>query len=82
VQIAQPADHEDWFNVMVVHQNRNAHTKDECLHESYLPEAMNLIFWGHEHECRVKPEHNPEKGFYVTQPGKMFGKKDVYNNSR
>jgi double-strand break repair protein MRE11 len=59
----------EWFNIMVVHQNRSAHTKDECLQENYLPDWMDLIFWGHEHECRIKPEFNDNKNFYVTQPG-------------
>lgn len=69
VHVLQPEDADPWFNVMVVHQNRNAHTKDECLQENYLPESMHLIFWGHEHECRLKPEFNETKNFYVTQPG-------------
>jgi len=65
----QPVDSQSWFNMMVVHQNRSAHTKDECLREDFLPQSMNLIFWGHEHECRLEPEFNDDKNFYVTQPG-------------
>ncbi|XP_065343717.1 double-strand break repair protein MRE11 [Cloeon dipterum] len=69
VNIMQPEEPDSWFNIMVLHQNRSAHTKDECLHESYLPESMNLVFWGHEHECRIEPEFNATRNFYVTQPG-------------
>lgn len=72
VELLQPENANEWFNVMVVHQNRSAHTKDECLQESYLPASMHLIFWGHEHECRIKPEFNDVKNFYVTQPGKIY----------
>jgi double-strand break repair protein MRE11 len=71
VELLQLDDAKEWFNIMVVHQNRNLHTKDECLQESYLPSSMNLIFWGHEHECRIDPEFNNTKNFYVTQPGNI-----------
>lgn len=30
---------------------------------------MNLVIWGHEHECVIQPRLNPEMGFYVMQPG-------------
>ncbi|XP_059480631.1 double-strand break repair protein MRE11 [Neocloeon triangulifer] len=69
VHIMQPEDPETWYNVMVVHQNRACHNKDECLHENLLPESMDLIFWGHEHECKLEPEYNNNRNFYVTQPG-------------
>ncbi len=30
---------------------------------------MNLIVWGHEHECIINPRFNPEMSFHVMQPG-------------
>jgi double-strand break repair protein MRE11 len=30
---------------------------------------MDLVVWGHEHECLIDPRYNPEMGFYVMQPG-------------
>lgn len=30
---------------------------------------MDLIIWGHEHECLIHPRKNPETGFQVIQPG-------------
>lgn len=30
---------------------------------------MDLVIWGHEHDCRIIPEENPNKKFFVTQPG-------------
>ena len=30
---------------------------------------MDLVVWGHEHECLIEPRLNPEKGFHVMQPG-------------
>jgi double-strand break repair protein MRE11 len=30
---------------------------------------MDLVVWGHEHECEIDPKKNPETGFHVMQPG-------------
>jgi len=30
---------------------------------------MDLIVWGHEHECLIDPTYNPEMTFHVMQPG-------------
>ena len=34
-----------------------------------LPDWMDLVVWGHEHECLIDPRLNPETGFHVMQPG-------------
>jgi len=34
-----------------------------------LPDFIDLVIWGHEHECRIRPEYNELQKFYVTQPG-------------
>lgn len=39
------------------------------LPESFLPDFLDLIVWGHEHECRIQPEFNSEQSFFVMQPG-------------
>ncbi|RWA11569.1 hypothetical protein EKO27_g3542 [Xylaria grammica] len=59
----------DWFNLLAVHQNHHAHTATSYLPENMLPEWLDLVVWGHEHECLVDPRHNPETGFHVMQPG-------------
>lgn len=59
----------DWFNLLAVHQNHHAHTATSYLPENVLPDWMNLIVWGHEHECLIDPTQNPETGFHVMQPG-------------
>lgn len=59
----------DWFNLLAVHQNHHAHTATSYLPESVLPEWMDLVVWGHEHECLIDPKQNPETGFHVMQPG-------------
>ncbi|CAK7268038.1 meiotic recombination [Sporothrix epigloea] len=59
----------DFFNLMVVHQNHHAHTATSYLPENFLPDWLDLVIWGHEHECLIDPRKNPETGFYVMQPG-------------
>lgn len=59
----------DWFNLLSVHQNHHAHTATSYLPENMLPEWLDLVVWGHEHECLIDPRHNPETGFHVMQPG-------------
>ncbi|KAK0388147.1 hypothetical protein NLU13_4392 [Sarocladium strictum] len=59
----------DWFNMLAVHQNHHAHTATSYLPENVLPDWLNLVVWGHEHECLIDPTKNPETGFHVMQPG-------------
>jgi double-strand break repair protein MRE11 len=70
VKFFQPGIQKDeWFNIMSVHQNHHAHTPTSYLPENFLPEFMDLVVWGHEHECLIDPRLNPEMGFHVMQPG-------------
>ncbi|KAI1343872.1 double-strand break repair protein mus-23 [Xylariaceae sp. FL0016] len=59
----------DWFNLLSVHQNHHAHTPTSYLPENMLPEWLDLVVWGHEHECLIDPRKNHETGFHVMQPG-------------
>jgi double-strand break repair protein MRE11 len=59
----------DWFNIMAVHQNHHAHSETGYLPENFLPEFLDLVVWGHEHECLIDPRYNPETFFHVMQPG-------------
>ncbi|KAF4344821.1 double-strand break repair MRE11 [Fusarium beomiforme] len=59
----------DWFNMLAVHQNHHAHTATSYLPENVLPDWLDLVVWGHEHECLIDPTQNPETGFHVMQPG-------------
>jgi len=70
VKFFQPGTQKDeWFNLMSVHQNHSAHTPTSYLPENFLPEFIDLVVWGHEHECLIDPRYNPEMGFSVMQPG-------------
>jgi double-strand break repair protein MRE11 len=54
---------------MAVHQNHHAHNETGYLPENFLPDFMDLVVWGHEHECLIDPRLNPEMQFHVMQPG-------------
>lgn len=59
----------DFFNLLAVHQNHYAHTPTSYLPENMLPDFLDLVVWGHEHECLIDPLRNAETGFHVMQPG-------------
>ncbi|KAG8527726.1 Double-strand break repair protein mus-23 [Bacidia gigantensis] len=70
VKFFQPGTQkQDWFNLMSVHQNHHAYTDTGYLPENFLPDFMDLVVWGHEHECLIDPTYNPETNFHVMQPG-------------
>jgi len=60
---------DEWFNLMCVHQNHTAHTNTGYLPETFLPNALDLVIWGHEHECIPYTVPNPATGFETLQPG-------------
>lgn len=62
-------DPEEWFNLLVVHQNRSSHTPRGFIPESAFDDSVDLVVWGHEHEQRIFPEAVSEKNYYVSQPG-------------
>lgn len=60
---------EEWYNIFVVHQNHVKHGPTNYLPEEFLPNFLDLIIWGHEHECLIEPQYNATKNFFVMQPG-------------
>ncbi|KAL2166531.1 hypothetical protein VTG60DRAFT_2544 [Thermothelomyces hinnuleus] len=70
VRFYRPAQQKsDFFNLLALHQNHYAHTQTSYLPENMLPDFLDLVIWGHEHECLIDPQRNAETGFYVMQPG-------------
>jgi double-strand break repair protein MRE11 len=59
----------DWFNLLAVHQNHIPHSSTNYLPENFLPEWLDMVVWGHEHECLIDPNYNTVTGFHVMQPG-------------
>uniref|UniRef100_A0A8B9K256 Double-strand break repair protein n=1 Tax=Astyanax mexicanus TaxID=7994 RepID=A0A8B9K256_ASTMX len=62
-------DEESWFNLFVIHQNRSKHGATNYIPEQFLDDFLDLVVWGHEHECKITPARNEQQLFYVTQPG-------------
>ncbi len=59
-----------WFNIFALHQNRDlGRGTKNCVHESMIPEWMDLVVWGHEHECLIHPSESAVGTFRITQPG-------------
>jgi double-strand break repair protein MRE11 len=59
----------DIFSMMVLHQNRADRGRYNFLPEEQLPDFMDFVLWGHEHDCRIEPEFNPKNEVYICQPG-------------
>lgn len=64
-----PKDRGEWFSILVLHQNRANRGLKNYIPEDILPGFLNLVIWGHEHDCRLTPEENLTHGFFVSQPG-------------
>jgi double-strand break repair protein MRE11 len=74
VNFHRPDDFKNWFNILIVHQNRfkghhQGKNKKNFLPEKFIPSFFDLVIWGHEHECFTEPIYNSEMGFHVYQPG-------------
>ncbi|GCC22354.1 double-strand break repair protein MRE11 isoform X1 [Chiloscyllium punctatum] len=70
VTMLRPKEDEDsWFNIFVIHQNRSKHGATNYIPEQFLDDFLDLVMWGHEHECKIAPTRNEQQLFYVSQPG-------------
>lgn len=48
---------------------RSKHGPTNYIPEQFLDDFLDLVVWGHEHECLITPTRNEQQLFYVTQPG-------------
>ncbi|GAB1520427.1 meiotic recombination [Rhizoctonia solani] len=69
VKMFMPKDKDDWFNILLVHQNRVKRGPLEAVPEGMFDDSINLVVWGHEHDCRIVPEPVAGKEYFITQPG-------------
>jgi len=89
VRMYMPKDKEDWFNVLLLHQNRCGqstislvfqifslerafrvkHGPQESVPEGLFDDSIDLVIWGHEHDCRIRPEPVAGKRYFISQPG-------------
>jgi double-strand break repair protein MRE11 len=69
VRFIRPAEQiDEWFNLLVLHQNRTMHSSTNYIPEAFLDEFLDLVIWGHEHECLIEPSHTGYH-FQISQPG-------------
>ncbi|KAF1328188.1 DNA repair protein, partial [Globisporangium splendens] len=72
VVFRRPAENpEEWFSIFVVHQNRDDRGRGSknCIPESFIPDFIDFVVWGHEHECLIDVQESVKGDFYITQPG-------------
>ncbi|KAI0634000.1 Metallo-dependent phosphatase-like protein [Trametes polyzona] len=69
VRMYMPRDKDSWFNILLLHQNRVAHGPQQSVPEGMFDDSIDLVVWGHEHDCRIIPEPVAGKRYYITQPG-------------
>ncbi|CAG5006006.1 unnamed protein product [Parnassius apollo] len=65
-------DNNDWFNILVLHQNRADRGHGNYISESVLPKFLDLVIWGHEHDSQVfaiKDIKRENESFCIVQPG-------------
>jgi len=66
----QDEEETGWFNIFSLHQNRDlGRGSKNCVHESMIPDWMDLVIWGHEHECLIDPMESLVGTFRISQPG-------------
>ncbi|GAA5849243.1 hypothetical protein JCM8547_006490 [Rhodosporidiobolus lusitaniae] len=72
INLYRPAeDPEDWFNIILVHQNRVPHGPNNSVPDEAFGEEAHLVVWGHEHDCISQARPVPVTGrpYYISQPG-------------
>ena len=60
--------------MFVLHQNRVNRGINKYIEDTMLPAFLDLVMWGHEHECLIHADWNSTQDFRITQPGKLFGR--------
>jgi double-strand break repair protein MRE11 len=59
-----------YFNIFVLHQNRDyGRGSKNCIHESMIPEWMDLVIWGNEHEAVPRLVESLVGTYRIFQPG-------------
>lgn len=45
------------------------HGPQQFVPEGMFDDSLDLVVWGHEHDCRIDPEPVAGKRYRITQPG-------------
>jgi double-strand break repair protein MRE11 len=46
-----------------------SHPPTPAVPEGLFDDSIDLVVWGHEHDCRIVPEPVAGRPYHVTQPG-------------
>ena len=65
----QEEEKSEWFNILILHQNRAQHSAKNHIHEAMLDNFLDLVLWGHEHECLIESQASSVGSFFISQPG-------------
>jgi len=62
------------MSILIIHQNRFKGIRPgapykNCIHPTMLPNFLDLIIWGNEHESTDALVEDPVQNFYIYQPG-------------
>jgi hypothetical protein len=45
-----------WLHFLILFLCRTKASRDSCISEHLLPRFLDLVIWGHEHECLINPQ--------------------------
>jgi double-strand break repair protein MRE11 len=66
----QEQSREKFLNIFILHQNRDyGRGTKNCIHESMIPDWMDIVIWGNEHECVPNLVESLVGTFRIYQPG-------------
>jgi double-strand break repair protein MRE11 len=66
----QDQSRERFLNIFILHQNRDyGRGSKNCVHESMIPDWMDIVIWGNEHECVPNLVESLVGTFRIYQPG-------------
>lgn len=70
VRPAEEVNKQKYFNIFLLHQNRDyGRGSKNCIHESMIPEWMDLVIWGNEHEAIPRLVESLVGTYRIYQPG-------------
>ncbi|XP_044727470.1 double-strand break repair protein MRE11 [Chrysoperla carnea] len=69
VSMLKPEGNEEWFSILALHQNRVDRGPHNYIPESVLPDFLDFVLWGHEHDCRIDTEVSAANDVHISQPG-------------
>ncbi|CCF75462.2 double-strand break repair protein MRE11 [Babesia microti strain RI] len=74
IEFSVPNNLSEWICILLFHQNRYRGSGvsapvESCIPESYIPDFIDLIIWGHEHESQRAPVKSATKNHRILQLG-------------